>query len=120
MISASTRSRSRDRFAAMIVSSFSRRIICRTASMWPCGTERSTVNRASGGTNGSSRKTRRSRSTFCAGHCDKFASVRLRVIRPSRQLSRNKMAGGDPRFGTVSTNMDATVPRSREQYKTLR
>ena len=41
----------------------------------------------------------------------------MRVVRPSRQLSRNRIAGGELRLGTVSINMDATVPRQAPPYK---
>src|SRR3982075_2759095 len=75
--------------------------------------ERSMVNSASDLTSGSSRNTRRSCSTLCTDQCDKFASVRLRVVPPSRQLSRSRIAAGERRLGTVSMNMDADGTTSR-------
>jgi hypothetical protein len=43
----------------------------------------------------------------------------LRVVPPSRQLSRSRIAGGELRLGTVSINTDATVPRHVHSYKPL-
>src|SRR3954452_6229354 len=49
--------------------------------------------------------TRRSVSTCSSGQCDRFASVRLRILPPCRVDSRNKTAGGEVRLGTRSTYM---------------
>src|SRR5262249_24892447 len=51
----------------------------------------------------------RSISTFGLGQCDRLASVRFRVLEPSRQPSRSRIAGGELRFGTVSMYRDSTT-----------
>src|ERR1700738_4168313 len=44
-------------------------------------------------------------STSAVGHAERLARVRFLTRPPSRKLSRNRMAGGEPRLGTDSIYM---------------
>ena len=46
---------------------------------------------------------------FFLGQSERLARVRLRVLLPSRQPSRRRIAGGELRLGTVSMYMGAIM-----------
>ena len=63
------------------------------------------VNRSWGETRGSSCSKRRKVSIFSWGQSERLAKVRWRVLLPSRQPSRRRMAGGGCRSGTTAMYM---------------
>ena len=104
---ATTSVRSGDGRAASTVSSPRVRRVPNTAATWPWGQLRSMASCARAFTSVSPRKMRRTASIAAGGRCDRLASVRLRVVVPSRCDSRNKIAGGEVRLGSVSIYMAA-------------
>src|SRR6266478_371409 len=119
-IMASTKSRSRQCLAEIMESRPSLRMARRRASTWPWGKVFCVASRSWGETRGSSRSKRRKVSIFSGGQSERLAKVRLRVLSPSRQPSRRRMAGGELRLGTVSMYMGAIMhnlyAQSRETY----
>ena len=55
-------------------------------------------------------RTRRMASTWFIGSFEMLPSVRLRTFLPSRKDSRSRMAGFEPRLGTISTCMATSLP----------
>src|SRR3989442_2973340 len=102
---ATTRSRSREGREAISVSTPRWCIAVRTAWTWPWWRDASPWNSVALGVSGSSRNTRRSRSTFAGGQWLRLARVRFLTFPPSRYPSRRRIAGGDPRLGTVAMYM---------------
>ena len=77
----------------------------RTSSTWPWKRERTMEKASSRLTRGSLRSSLRRVSTLAGGQEERLARVRLRTRLPSRQPSRRRTAGGELRFGTMSTYM---------------
>src|SRR5215467_3131185 len=56
-------------------------------------------------------------STSAVGQAERLASVRFLTRPCSRKLSRNRMAGGEPRLGTNSMYMGHLIVRHHHFYK---
>jgi len=104
-IIAHTRSRSRQGDAASNAPTPKRCMATSTACTWPCAREAIASNSASGRCSGSPRSTARMARICSSLREDRFASVRLRTRAPSRNDSRSRYAGREPRFGTMSICM---------------
>src|SRR5215469_10931383 len=98
-IMASTKSRSRQGREESKVSRPSWRTASRRASTWPWGKVFWVASRAWGETRVSSRSRRRKVSIFSGGQEERLAKVRWRVLLPSRQPSRRRIAGGGVAVG---------------------
>jgi hypothetical protein len=80
------------------------RIMPSTAAAWPCGSARR-MRMPSAATATPPFNSVRKPSTSGVGQADRLARVRF-LTRPwSRKLSRNRIAGGEPRLGTDSMYM---------------
>src|SRR6516162_3467332 len=104
-IMASTKSRSRQGWEEIMASRPSLRTASKTASTWPWGKVFWVESRSWGETRVSSRSRRRKVSIFSGGQEERFAKVRWRVLLPSRQPWRRRMAGGELRLGMTEMYM---------------
>src|SRR5262245_33368094 len=120
---ATTRSRSREGLASISLSNPRRRMAVSTASTWPCACERTTSSALSSGPSFSPFSTRRIISACSIGNAERLAMVRFLTRLPSRMLSRSKIAGGDPRLGTMSMYMNTIyairVPSTPESLRRI-